>query len=540
MTGILQLLRVGARRDRWQLLIWIAGVWLLTVGSANAAAAEFGGAKQRTALILLATQNPALLAIRGAPQGIEVGSVLFFELFTFLAVMAGLMSTFLVVRHTRSDEELGRAELVGAAPVIRIAALAAAVLLALVADALLAAGVAAGFAMTGADAAGSIVTGLAVGAVGASFAGVAALAAQLARTSRAANSIAGSTVGIAFLLRAVGDATGTPSTDGLSLTSAWPTWLSPIGWGEQTHAFAGSTMAPLILDLVLAALLILGALAIRLRRDIGASLLGERGGRERAATALRSSLGLAWRLHWPTVCGWAVGGAVLGLFTGSLSTVVATAVRGNASLTTAVRSIVPGSQGGDIQNVFIAAMLAFAGFLAAAAAVQAIMRMRSEESAGRAEPVFAAPVRRGAWVAHYLLVAASSAAAVAITAGLVAGAILLATGAPAGRFQGSVEAALAQLPAAFFYAGLVAAVFAVLPRLTVPLGWGLLGAGLTIGQFGGLLRLASWLRELSPFTHTPAVPVAAFDWSAALVLAGLGVALAALSVVMVRRRDLAS
>ncbi len=540
MTGILQLLRVGARRDRWQLLIWIAGVWLLTVGSANAAAAEFGGAKQRTALILLATQNPALLAIRGAPQGIEVGSVLFFELFTFLAVMAGLMSTFLVVRHTRSDEELGRAELVGAAPVIRIAALAAAVLLALVADALLAAGVAAGFAMTGADAAGSIVTGLAVGAVGASFAGVAALAAQLARTSRAANSIAGSTVGIAFLLRAVGDATGTPSTDGLSLTSAWPTWLSPIGWGEQTHAFAGSTMAPLILDLVLAALLILGALAIRLRRDIGASLLGERGGRERAATALRSSLGLAWRLHWPTVCGWAVGGAVLGLFTGSLSTVVATAVRGNASLTTAVRSIVPGSQGGDIQNVFIAAMLAFAGFLAAAAAVQAIMRMRSEESAGRAEPVFAAPVRRGAWVAHYLLVAASSAAAVAITAGLVAGAILLATGAPVSRFQGSVEAALAQLPAAFFYAGLVAAVFAVLPRLTVPLGWGLLGAGLTIGQFGGLLRLPSWLRELSPFTHTPAVPVAAFDWSAALVLAGLAVALAALSVVMVRRRDLAS
>ncbi len=55
MTGILQLLRVGARRDRWQLLIWIAGVWLLTVGSANAAAAEFGWAKMLKQLAVVVT-----------------------------------------------------------------------------------------------------------------------------------------------------------------------------------------------------------------------------------------------------------------------------------------------------------------------------------------------------------------------------------------------------------------------------------------------------------------------------------------------------
>ena len=70
------------------------------------------------------------------------------------------------------------------------------------------------------------------------------------------------------------------------------------------------------------------------------------------------------------------------------------------------------------------------------------------------------------------------------------------------------------MPAALLYVGLIALVFAVVPRLTITLGWGLLGIGLVIGQFGGLLKFPDWARDASPFTHTPAVPVVDFDWSA--------------------------
>lgn len=538
-SGVWRLLRAQLRRDRWQLVIWIAGIWLLTVGSAAAAAKEFGTPEQSAGLVKLATQNPALLAIRGAPNGVDLGAVLFFELFTFLAIMAALMTTFMVVRHTRADEELGRAELVGSTPVPRAATLLSALLLAIAANILAAVAVAVGFMMAGTKPDGAIVAGLAAGAVGLSFAGVAAVAAQLTQTSRAANSIAGAAIALAFALRAIGDATGTASADGLSLRSAWPSWLSPIGWGQQTFAFSDNRLAPLLLCLAL--FVVLGGLAlwIRSRRDLGASLLAERAGRERAGRTLRSSFGLAWRLQRTTVLAWAVGGAFLGLFAGTLGSVVENAVKGDESLTGAVRSIVPGSVGGSIQDIFIAAMFAFVGFLAAGAGVQAVMRMRSEEAGGRAEPVFATPVDRGAWLLHYLAVAVISVVAITVSAGVLAGLFLLAGGSSGDTFWATVGAGLAQIPAALLYVGLIALVFALLPRLTIPLGWSLLGIGLVIGQFGGLLKFPDWVRDASPFTHTPAVPVVAFDWSAGLMLTGIGVALAAAAFFVFRRRDLA-
>ena len=48
--------------------------------------------------------------------------------YSLLAVLAALMSALAVVRHTRQNEETGRAELVGAAVVGRYAGLAAALI----------------------------------------------------------------------------------------------------------------------------------------------------------------------------------------------------------------------------------------------------------------------------------------------------------------------------------------------------------------------------------------------------------------------------
>ena len=74
---------------------------------------------------------------------------MFFQGYAFTAVLAGLMSTFLVVRHTRTDEELGRAELLGSVPLPRAASLAATLLLGAAANLLLAVFVAAGFVAAG-------------------------------------------------------------------------------------------------------------------------------------------------------------------------------------------------------------------------------------------------------------------------------------------------------------------------------------------------------------------------------------------------------
>ena len=62
---------------------------------------------------------------------------------------------------------------------------------------------------------------------------------------------------------------------------------------------------------------------------------------------------------------------------------------------------------------------------------------------------------------------------------------------------------------------------------------------IVLGQFGELFGFPEWLRDLSPFSHTPIVTAGTIDWTAAWVMVGIAVVVAAGATVLVRRRDLA-
>jgi ABC-2 type transport system permease protein len=123
-----------------------------------------------------------------------------------------------------------------------------------------------------------MLAGAATASVGLVFIGCAAVIAQLAPTSRSANGISGALVGAAFVLRAIGDAAGTPGADGLSVTSAWPSWLSPIGWGQQVHAFTQQNAAPLALSVAVAGVAAASATDARQARRDSARRWGWPGG----------------------------------------------------------------------------------------------------------------------------------------------------------------------------------------------------------------------------------------------------------------------
>src|SRR4030095_8328190 len=80
--------------------------------------------------------------------------------------------------------------------------------------------------------AGSWALGLEFAAAGWVFAAVAAVAAQLTSSASSARGIATSVLGVAWLLRAAGDASGQAGA-GL----AWLSWLSPIGWVQRIHPY---------------------------------------------------------------------------------------------------------------------------------------------------------------------------------------------------------------------------------------------------------------------------------------------------------------
>src|SRR5207302_270002 len=78
--------------------------------------------------------NPALRFLLGRLNGMSVGAFLAARWGVWGAAFAVLLTIFIVVRHTRADEEAGRLELVGAAAVGRQAPLTAALLAAATAN----------------------------------------------------------------------------------------------------------------------------------------------------------------------------------------------------------------------------------------------------------------------------------------------------------------------------------------------------------------------------------------------------------------------
>jgi ABC-2 type transport system permease protein len=539
MAGMLRLVLFQARQDRVTLPVWILGITLLSFATSTAVATQFGDEESQAAILTLAASNPAFLFLRGLPDGTGVGAVVFFQGYAFTAVLAGLMSTFLVVRHTRSDEELGRDELLGAVPLPRAASLAATLVLGTAANLLLAVFVAAGFVAAGLPVGGAFAAGSAVGTVGVFFTGVAALAAQVLPTGRGANGAAAGLVGAAYLVRGVGDALGTPSADLLHVASAWPSLLSPIGWGQRARPFTSPDLAVLLVLLAAAAALGTLALLIRRRRDVGASLLRQRNGREHAGVGGRSFVGLAWRLQRSAVVGWCVGAAAIGAVAGALGPLVSETVSSVAPIRDLIARLVPGGQAGLV-DVFVTALLGIAGVFAATAGIQAVLRMRAEETEGRAELLLAAPASRARWLGANLLTAAVSAALVAATTGAAAAVGLGLSGIADGQAWSLVPAALAHVPAALVFMAAAAVAFALVPRLSIVLGWGMFAAGLVLGEFGELFGLPVWLQDASPFRHSSAMPVEPFNQGGALGLLAIAAAGAALAAYCLRRRDLTS
>jgi ABC-2 type transport system permease protein len=230
VTGTGTLLRHFLRRDRWMLMWWSVGTMLLYWTQAVSVKGLYATQAEFDAAAASMEGNAALISMAGPARALNtVGGQVTWQATAFGAIVVGLMSMFIVVRHTRAEEESGRDELLRAAAIGRAAPTAAAVLVALVANVLAGALVAASLVSVPLAVADSVALGVGLAAVGAVFTGTALLAAQLTNGARAAYGLAGAVIAIAYVLRAIGDV-GSPVL----------TWLSPIGWYQGMYASPAS------------------------------------------------------------------------------------------------------------------------------------------------------------------------------------------------------------------------------------------------------------------------------------------------------------
>ncbi len=535
MTGTGVLARLAWQRDRIMLAAWIYVITALIAGNSWSLNKLYPTAAARAALAGSGGRNPALVFLYGRLAGDSLGAVSAWRYGVWAAIAAALMSIFLVIRHTRADEEAGRGELVGSAAVGRLAPLTAALGVAAAANAVLTLLLFAALVLLGLPVAGSAVFALVITTCGLAFAAVAAVTAQLAAGARTARGAAIGVLGAAYLLRAVGDAAGAGGP-------GWLSWLSPLGWTELARPYTAGRWWVLALPLALTAVAVAAAYTLAGRRDHGAGLLPDRPGRATASGGLRHwpSLGLAGRLQRGTLAGWAAGFAFTFAASGAAAKGISSLLGGSTQLRTAFTRL--GGQAG-ITDAYLAAIMSLAGLAAAAYATSAVLRLRSEESAGRAEPLLATAAGRIRWGLSHVAVAVAGSALLLAVAGVAAGlGYGLRTGSAGTEVGRLLGAALVQLPASLTVAGAAVALFGLAPRACVAGAWSVLGAVVVIALFGQILRLSGWIAGLSPFSHVPKLPGAAVTvHTAGTALLWLGLAALALAtagLAGLRRRDI--
>ncbi|OBI98405.1 ABC transporter permease, partial [Mycobacterium asiaticum] len=350
-------------------------------------------------------------------------------------------------------------------------------------------------------------------------------AAQLSPSARVARGVAFAVLGIAFTLRAVGDA----SSGGLS-------WFSPLGWSLQVRPFAGDHWWVLLLHGVTTVALTGAAYWLLAGRDVGAGLIAERAGRGNAPAWLGSVFALAWRLDRGAVLVWTVGLSLYGLLIGSVTHGIGDELGGASG-----REIVARLGGtGAVEQGFIVVGFTMLGMIAAAFAISLSLRLHQEEAEHRAETLLAGTVSRIRLLASHLVIALGGSTFAILLSGLAAG---LAYGAAAGDVAGKLPTVLGtaavQLPAVWLLAAVTVALFGLVPRLT-PAAWAVLVGFVALYLLGSLSGSPQWLLDLEPFTHTPRVGEGEFSAVPLLWLLALDATLITLGATVFRRRDMRS
>lgn len=535
-TGTWRLVRLALRRDRVKLPVILVVLGFVFYSSAISAV-DFYGKTPADQVKYAATTAPSVVGrvFNGPIAGPDIGAIVINETYLFTALTLAFVCAMTVVRHTRQNEEFGRSELIESGIVSRHASLTAAMIVAGLASLVFGVIVYVSLLAVDLPTAGALGTGAAMAATGITFAAIAAITAQLADSGRGANSFSALAIGVAFLLRGIGDGMGTLTQNGLAVQSAFPSWLSPLGWGQLLFPFTEQNWWIFGLYIGLFAAALATAVVFITKRDIGMGMIATRLGRARAQAKLLSPFGLARRLQRGTLIGWAIGILVLGTSFGMIIKDFEDFLTDNEELREAF------AQFGDASasEIFLGVILSMMSLLVGGYAIQSLLRLRSEEANGQVESILGTSVSRVGWqLSHISYVVIGILVLTALSGISVGGSYIISTGGSLSDFWPLLGASFVYSTAIFALAGFTVAIIAFLPRMAVAASWASLAACLLILQLGALLELPQWAINISPFGHLPAMPAQDFRLTPVIWLLGLTVIFVTGSLAWFNRRDI--
>lgn len=522
LAGTLGLFRLGLRSG-W---LGVAGTILLVAGLIIAVAISidslFSNLAERQQYEATLGESPASQAFNGRGYGLDtIGGITAYEVGFLGQLLFPLLAVHLALRHTRREEEAGRTELVTATRVGRLAPLAAGLLIVLFTVTAIGILTFAGTASVGVPLAGAGWYSVGTAALMLFFASLGLVLGQVAQSARTGYLAGLAAVTAAFLIRALIDGSGWDAV-----------WASPLGWFAEFRSFGEPQVWPLAAFLVSAVVLVAGAGAIAVRRDLGAGILATPAGPERGRASLGTAMGLSWRLNRTAILAWSVTAILWGGVFGILTQEMAELVEANPTVLEALGV----DSGSDVVTSLAVVVICLA---ATATAVQGMGRLISEESSGRLGTVLATRIsRKRLWLGWWAVVGAS-AVAVQLLGCMALGLVSWAVLSESAAFSTAMEVGFGYAVPVVFVAAMAALLRSIGSRWSV-LGWLLVGWIATVGFLAETLQLPEWARDISPLHLVGQLPQDELNVAAVLSLAAAGGVLLALSVGLMCRRDLAA
>ena len=508
-------------------------------------------------------ENPALLAMVGPLYSMDVttmGALYTMMMFVFVAIAVGIMNIFLIVRHTRADEEAGRYEVLRSLPCGRLANVNAAMLTALIVNTVMAVLFAItmwiGMAMVN-DPMGfgaALLWGITLGIVGLAFAAVAALFSQLSSNSRGASGYSFFVLGLFYFLRAGADM----DRDRMDFLA----YFSPLGLASRTWVYVNNIWWPILIILGMAAIFTALAYWMCSIRDIDQGLIPARPGSATGGWLLKSPLGLNVRLMRASIIVWVIVLFVVGFSYSTVLEDIDSFVAGNemyrqmllaptglldqididqmstADIAAQMNAVL-NMAGFNIVQMF-ANMIGFMmAFMSLVPVLLFVLKARAEERAIRAEIIFATPASRTRYLLGFVIISFVSAALMQ-----VAHAVGLYTIVPSVLANPAdlplsflLQSALLYVPALWVMSGLAVLLIGLFPKKAGWI-WAYYGFSLFAMMYGRMIPEIDWVANLTPFGWVPQLPVDDISWPVIVVMSVIGIGFAAAGMFFYSKRDI--
>lgn len=523
-----KLSRFIVRRDRFRIPIWFIAIIGLVIAVAFVFENAYGVDGERQAMAET-MKNPAMIAMVGKGYGIDdytLGAMMAHQMLLFTAIAVAIMSILFVVRHTRADEEAGRIELILSFPTGRLANLQATVVVGFGINVLLAVFLSFGLAVLqieSMDLSGSLVFGAAIGATGIIFTAITAIFAQLSENARGATGYALLVLGLAYLVRAIGD-----------VGNETISWMSPLGWILESRAYVENHWGPLLLTVVVALLLTGLAFYLNAIRDLESGFLPSRPGRRHASFMLQNPFGLLLRIQRTGLTAWAIGMFIFGASYGSVMGDLESFFAENEMFQQLIHSEVSGF---SMTEQFITMLMSVLAMIGAVPVLMAMLKLIGEERKGRTEHLLSRVVSRYELMFSAFLISFLASVVMLSLSGIglwSAGTAVVEGGMDFSRIY---SAAMIYLPAVWVMIGFALVLIGCLPRFT-SLIWVYLIYSFLVVYLGGLFDFPEWMAKLTPFGHIPQIPVEEMDYVKVSILTVIAIVMMIIGFIGYRKRDL--